>query len=298
VCDTVADRARSLAADFGAGEVFTDYADALARTSAPLVYLATPVFLHAGQTEAALVAGKHVLVEKPLGINATEAGGAVAAANARSHLRAGCAYFRRFSPRFEHLRQALHDGRLGRIVLVRMAYWSWFNPDPSDPKYWRVVVSKGGGGPLSDMGSHMFDVLIGLMGLPLSVCAKVATLVHPYEADDSSVMLMQMPGGAQVTASFHWNSKTWSHEFEVVGTEGRIKWHPYDGSNVIETIGRETREIDMPDHANVHQPLVEDFVEAVRQGRQPRVTLPDAVKTNVLLDAIYQSAHQAREVTL
>lgn len=47
--------------------------------------------------------------------------------------------------------------------------------------------------------------------------------------------VMKYENGTQVTASFHWNLKTWSHEFEIIGTEANVKWHPYDGPKVLKT---------------------------------------------------------------
>lgn len=107
---------------------------------------------------------------------------------------------------------------------------------------------------------------------------------------------MRLPGGALVNAEFHWNSKTWSHVFEIVGTEARVVWNPFDSGRVVRTFGRETMEIDLPNAGNVHQPLVEDFISSVREGRPPAVTLAEAAKTNRLLDAVYRSSDERREV--
>jgi len=297
VCDLAAQSARKLAEQYGAAEVFTDFGEALKKTSANAVYLATPVFLHAPQAAMALQAGKHVLVEKPLGLSRRDVDQALQAAGGRD-LRAGCAYFRRCTPRYAHARQMLKEGRFGRIVLVRMTFFSWCNLEPKDPKYWRLVKDKSGGGPLSDMGSHMFDVMIGLLGMPRKVYARTKTLVQPYEVEDSAVIIMELNNGADVLASFHWNSKTWSHEFEIIGTEAKVKWHPYDADKILKTVGRDVTELDLPNAENVHLPLVEDFVRAVIDGRDPVVPLEEAAKTNLLLDAIYQSAQSGAEIAL
>jgi len=297
VCDVVRDRAEALAKTEGATEIFTNYEEALKQTNADAVYLATPVGLHASQAIRALGAGKHVLVEKPLGLTGADARAAADAAKGKS-LKAGCAYFRRFYPRYQHVKDMLAKGEFGKVVLVRMTYFSWFNPARDDPKYWRVVRAKSGGGVLSDMGSHMFDVLIGLFGLPKRVWARCENQVHAWDVEDSAVMTMGLANGAQVVGSFHWNSKTWSHEFEIVGTEAKVKWHPYDTGKVVKTVGRDVQELDLPNAENVHVPLVEDFVRAVRDYRDPAVTLEEAARTNVLLDAVYHSSKAGQEVTL
>lgn len=296
VCDKVEARALAAAAPRGL-RAYTDYEAALADRDLDAVYLCTPVSLHVPQAIAALRAGKHVLVEKPVALSYPEAQTLVAGA-ARSDRRCGVAYYRRLAPKYAMARDMLARGEFGKVVLVRMTYYSWFNPSKDDPKYWRVVPERSGGGPISDMGTHMFDVLIGLFGMPETVFAKAGTLVQPYAVEDSSVAILTMPGGTQVLASFHWNSKTWSHEFEIVGTEARVKWHPYDGDSVVKTVGRETVEVPAPNAKNVHAPLVEDFVSAVADHRPPAVTAAEAAKTNAVIDALYRSARERREVTL
>jgi len=297
LCDPDQTRFREIAKEYGIDEIYTDLDDALKNTKANAVYLATPVFLHAEHTIKALEARKHVLTEKPLGIDASEAQRAAGAAK-DSGLKAGCAYYRRFSPRYIHAEEMLKSGVFGKLVLIRMTYFSWFNPEKDDAKYWRVVKSKSGGGPLSDMGSHMFDVMIALVGMPKSVYAKAKTLVQPYEVEDSAVIIMEYDNGPDVIASFNWNSKTWSHEFEIIGTQAKVKWHPYDSGPVIKTVGRDIQKLDLPAADNVHAPLIADFVDAVLNDRAPAVTLTESAKTNILLDAVYESAETGREIIL
>ncbi|MDD5677197.1 MAG: hypothetical protein PHW60_04295, partial [Kiritimatiellae bacterium] len=95
-----------------------------------------------------------------------------------------------------------------------------------------------------------------------------------------------------------WNSKTWTHEFEIIGTEAKVRWHPYDSARVTRTICRDVQELELPNHANVHYPLIADFVSAILEGRDPAVTLAEGSKTNLLMDAVYASGAQGREVRL
>lgn len=297
ICDVVEENARSLAVEYGVDEVFTDLDEALGKSAAEAVYVATPVGLHVAHAVRALEAGRHVLVEKPLGSNREECERAIAAAE-KSGGKAGCSYYRRLFPAYQQAREMIEKGEFGQIVLARMVYFSWFAPEEGDPKYWRVVRDKSGGGPISDMGTHMFDVLIGLLGMPVQVYARCANLVQRWDVEDTASIVMEMADGAQVTASFAWNSKTWRHEFEIVGTEAKVYWHPYDTGQVVKTVGRQVDDLELPPAANVHQPLVEDFVQAVLQDRDPVCPLSEAAKTNVLLEAIYRSAAEGKEVRL
>lgn len=297
VCSRRAEAAGELAASYGAAGVFTDFDQALAESGADAVYLATPVDLHVEHGLRALAAGKHLLVEKPLGLSGSDCARLVAAAEA-SGLAAACAYYRRFYPRYAHLKDLIDRGVLGPLVAVQMACQSWFAPTPADAKYWRVVRAQSGGGALADMGSHMFDLLAGACGMPVRVFARCANLTQDWDVEDSAAITLTLANGALVTASFHWNMKTWRHDMDVIGTEGRVSWQPYDTGPVAVTLGRERELVELPPAANVHVPLVEDFVAAVREGRPPRYTLAESMRANVILDAVYQSAREGREVEI
>lgn len=282
-------RAREFAQQVGAGEAYGDLDEALRNTHANAVYVATAVNLHAEQVKAAARAGKHVLVEKPLALNGAEAR-AAAQAVASAKVVGGGAYYRRFSARFEQAKGMIERGELGKILLVRMVYHTDYNPSADDPKHWRVEKRLAGGGVLADMASHMIDVLIGLLGMPEVVSARVGNLVHGYEVEDTASVLMKVGDGTQVTGSFSWASKAWGHEMEIIGSAAKLKWSPFDAGKVVWSAGRENKEFDLPPAANVHLPLVEDFVQAIRQGRPPRVTMEEGAKTSAVLDAIYEAA--------
>lgn len=292
------ERAEQIAEEFGIGRVHDDLDEAMSHDDIDAVYIATPVYRHADEALKAILAGKHVLIEKPLGLSAANAQPMVDEA-AQHGVTAGCAYYRRCFPRYHDLKQQLDADELGTPTLIRTTYHAWFDPDADDPKRWRLDPDMSGGGPLSDMGCHMLDVIVGLFGLPESVFAHAEALIHPdWGVEDSSAIVMRMPGGAHVLASFGWNSQTWVHEFEVVGSKARVRWFPADNGEVVITVGRDVTQADSPNAANVHQPLIEDFVQAIRENRAPICPLSEAIKTNQLLDAIYRSAETQRLVKM
>lgn len=297
VMDISKERANDFVKHYSDVKVYTDFEKALSDDLVDAVYIATPIFLHKEQSIRALKAEKHVLCEKPLALNAKEANEIVKTAS-ETDKHFAVSYFRRFYPRYKMAKKMLKKEEFGQIVLVRMTFFSWFSPPKNDPKYWRVVPEKSGGGPISDMGTHMIDVLVGLFGLPESVYAKVDTLTHHYKVEDSASIVMKLKNGAHVVATFNWNSKTWSHEFEIIGTKAKVKWHPYDETKIVKTVGRRIREIDMPNHDNVHYPLIEDFVSSIFENRRPLITAGEAFKTTKVIDAIYQSANKNKEIIL
>ena len=276
-------------------QVYSDFDRLLNDPNVDAVYLATPVFLHAPLTMRALEAGKDVLVEKPMALNAIQAEEMCGLAEQLGR-RLSVAYYRRFWPRFQLVRDLLQQGDLGQTVLVRMALHSWFAL--GNQGGWRSDPGLAGGGVLSDVGSHRLDLLAWWFGLPEKLVADASTRVQEYEVEDSTAVLMILEGGVPCTASFQWNSKTWTDEIHVVGTEGKITLHPCDGEEVTITLGRdiEQRRVAKPD--NAHGPLLEDFSKAILENRPPRFSGRDGIKANQIMDAIFQSSARARWVEI
>jgi 1,5-anhydro-D-fructose reductase (1,5-anhydro-D-mannitol-forming) len=297
VCDLNEEKARSLVEEFSGEQYFTSLDDALVKSKCDAVYIATPVHLHIPQALLSIDAGFPVLVEKPLSLTVEEGKTLIMKAKSTG-ITAATSYYRRLFPAYQYTKQMLENQEFGPLVLVRMVYDSWFSPEPSDPKYWRVVKGKSGSGPISDMGSHMLDVMIGLIGMPERLIVLCDHLVHDWEVEDTSSILMMMPNGAQAYASFNWSSKTWRHEFELVGREARLAWFPYDSGNLKKTVGREITDLALPPAGNVHLPLVQDFVDALILGKQPVCPLSEGIKVNILMDAIQKSALEGGEVAI
>jgi predicted dehydrogenase len=84
----------------------------------------------------------------------------------------------------------------------------------------------------------------------------------------------------------------------VVGSKGGVRWSPADSGEVVLTLGRQAQKLALPNAPNVHLPLIEDFNRAVLEDRQPVAPAAEALKTNLLLDAIYRSAQTGREIII
>ena len=177
-----------------------------------------------------------------------------------------------------------------------MSCHSWWAPAANDPKIWRVDPTKSGGGALADMGCHMVDLVIGLLGMPVSVYAKNGNLVHTYGVEDSTSALMTFASGTQLLASFAWSTKAFLHDIDIIGTDAKLSWQPFDTGKVTRSAGRDSVEFDLPNAANVHVPLVQDFVEAVRDRRPTVSPLDQALLANRVIDAVYTSAATGKEV--
>ena len=267
------------------------------------VYIATPIFLHYEPALKALKSGKHVLVEKPMALTNQECEVLIKEAE-KQNATLGVAYFRRFFPKLKEVKRIINEGIIGDIIQIRILYHTWYNPDRSDPKAWRVEKAKAGGGPLWDMGSHKFDLMVDLVGMPESVCSIATTQTHCYEVEDSCSVIMEMENKAHCLASFNWNSRLWSDEFEILGTLGRIKLAPCDSENIevqlnpkiLKGLGKEITNTMIPNHQNVHYPVIDDFVNAVLEGREPVVSGKEGYKTNKILSAVEQAARTGGKV--
>src|SRR6266567_6406687 len=166
--------------------------EALTEPAVDAIYIGTPVFLHAPQTIQSLRAGKHVICEKPMAMNESEARTMLQAAH-DSGKTLGVAYYRRSYPKVQRAKQLLASGVIGRPVLAELTCHGWF--DGQGSRSWLVDPAKAGGGPLFDIASHRIDVLNFLFGEPLQVTAQLSNVVHHYPVEDNATVMIEYAGG-------------------------------------------------------------------------------------------------------
>jgi 1,5-anhydro-D-fructose reductase (1,5-anhydro-D-mannitol-forming) len=121
-----------------------------------------------------------------------------------------------------------------------------------------------GGGPLYDVASHRIDVLNFLFGQPGRVTGHLSNAVHRYAVEDNATVMIEYPGGVRGIVDVRWHSKIARDECRIRGTEGEMELSPLNGPDLIYPGGREN----LPPHANLHYPMVENFVDAVL-GKPP-----------------------------
>ena len=241
--------------------------EALSDSAVDAVYVATPVFLHAPQTIASLRAAKHVLCEKPMAMNEAEARSTVRAAE-ESKCTLGVAYYRRSYPKVQRAKQLLEAGVIGKPVVAELSSHGWFDERKLDGKEpgekesqrsWLIDPARAGGGPLYDVASHRIDVLNFLFGQPQRVSAHLSNAVHHYAVEDNATVMIDYAGGVRGIVDVRWHSKVKRDECRIRGTDGEMDLSPLNGPDLIYPGGREN----IPPHANLHYPMVENFVDAV-----------------------------------
>ena len=236
--------------------------DALSEPAVHAVYVATPVFLHAPQTIQALRAEKHVLCEKPMAMNEAEARSMVQAAEQNGRTL-GVAYYRRTYPKVQRAKQLLEAGAIGQPVLAELTCHEW-RDEKDSRRSWLTDPAQAGGGPLYDIASHRIDVLNFLFGQPLRATGHLSNAVHHYAAEDNATVMIDYAGGVRGIVDVRWHSKVRRDECRIRGAEGEMELSPLNGPDLIYPGGRES----LPPHANLHYPMIENFVDAML-GKAP-----------------------------
>ena len=317
-----ADRCRELAAKFDVPRVYGDYQELLAQDDVEAVSIAAPNFLHLPMTLAALEAGKHVLVEKPLARNAEEGERMVAAARA-----AGLVLAIAFNRRARHDVQMVHDrvarGELGRIYYAK-AYWMRRAGIPGLGT-WFTSKERAGGGPLIDLGVHVLDMALWCMGNPRVTSVSAATYAEigpqgkgqwrsnrfsmnrdvPYEVEDLATALLRTDDGATLhleTSRAGYSRHTDEFGITLMGSQGGaeidVKDYALTGTlRFFDDIdGVPTDATPRLEERHGHTEIVRRFVDSVVDGKPADPSGEEGLDRVRLIDAIYRSAAAGREV--
>jgi predicted dehydrogenase len=265
-----AELAPPFAAEFGAERWHARWQDLVADRGLDGVYVATTVDLHAAQTIAAAEAGKHVLCEKPMAMTAADCDRMLAACRA-SGVTIGVAYYRRFYPAVQRLKALIGAGEIGAPVIAQMNAFEWFDPGADHPRAWLLDPARAGGGPMMDFGCHRLEVLVSLFGRVRSIAALTAKVVFRRDVEDTAAVILQFESGPCATVTVTHAAGDRQDTLDVFGTRGSIRCDNLNAGGLrIVTDAGERVEMHPP-AANVHLPLIEDFVEAVAAHRAPAV---------------------------
>jgi predicted dehydrogenase len=187
------DAARANAAALGV-KTSQRFEDALADSNIDAVILCTPQQHHAAQIIAAAQSGRHVFCEKPLCTTAADAEAAIAAVR-RAGVQLGIGHERRFEPAVIDMRNWFAAGEFGRPLLLEGNFsQDKFLKLPADN--WRLSNDENPAGPLSATGIHLVDLSIALLGRPVSVWARLATLGSEFANGDTLSITIGFENGA------------------------------------------------------------------------------------------------------
>jgi len=306
-------RAKALTEGTGA-DPMTDPDALLAREDIDAVSVCTASGEHASFGIPAAEAGKHVLVEKPIEIHLDRADALIAACD-RNAVKLGVIFQLRFLDNSVEVKQAMDRGTLGNPVMAD-CYMKFYRPQEyySDSR-WKGMQALDGGGALINQGIHGLDLLLHLAGDIASVQAYTDVRAHEnIEVEDTCVAAVKYTNGAlgviQATTSVH---PDFQQRIELHGSEGTIV---LDGTEDVwikhwETFKEGARKIEerapvehsgaaavLEEGGEAHARQIQDFVDAIREDRQPLVNGPEGRRSLAVVRAIYESAEKGKEIRL
>src|SRR5689334_6181954 len=222
VCGRDATRTKDFAAKFGATG-YTDYDAFLHHPGMQIVNICTPSGTHAKLGIRAAEAGKNVLVEKPIEINLQQADALIAACD-RAGVKLGVIFQSRFLPAVGRIKQAIEEGRLGKLM-IGDAYVKWYRvPEYYAPGTWRGTLAMDGGGALINQAIHTVDLLRWMMGPVETAFAMKSALRYPHiEAEDTLVSTMRFQNGALGVIQAATSAKPgFKRRLEITGERGTV----------------------------------------------------------------------------
>jgi len=219
VMDTNPEAASRCKEKYNAKYSFTTVEDILSVDEIEAVYIATPVFCHKAQVFAAADKGKHILLEKPVGMNVAEAR-EIKAYCEQKHVLLGVGFVMRFHNVHQKLKELVAGGKLGEIVSARAQLTCWY---PELENCWRQDKKLSGGGALMDMGIHCVDIIRYITGLDvINTVGMAGNQIFKYGVEDAGAILMRLENGATafVDANFNIPDEAAMCKLELYGTKG------------------------------------------------------------------------------
>ncbi len=337
VCGRSADKTKAFADEWGYQSTETDWRKLLDRKDIDVIDICTPNNTHAEIALAAAQAGKMILCEKPLAMNGPEALKMVEAVE-KAKVPNMVWYNYRRVPAVTLAKQLVDEGKLGRIFHYRAKFLQDWTINPELPQggaaLWRLDLAAAGSGVTGDLLAHCLDTALWQNGPLDSVCAMTETFVKERKhnltgkvekvgIDDACAFLARFKNGS--LATFESTRYARGHKalytFEMNGEHASLFWDLHDLHRLQyfdhrdQGIVRGWRSIHVSDsdhpymgkwwvpglqigyeHTFVHQ--VADFIDGVATGKPAQPDFRDAYRTQLVLDAVLQSAHEQKWVTV
>lgn len=313
VADVIQERAEETAVKFDT-QAFPDTAALLADPTIDAVYIATPPSSHAELTIAVAKAGKHVLCQKPIAIDAKE-GQAMVQACAENKVSLGIGYMMRFHGAHQKMNDLIRAGLIGRPVAARVRYSVYSPPLPDGQEAdeyggWIHDPKVAGGGPMMDMGVHAIDLLIMMLGRIGEVASYTDTLVHNYAVEDTATCMFKFENGVQGILETYMSVPNFEGRrlIEIYGSEGSLVaentifqlpsgnlWHYKKTSGGSVNATPEPIEYVQE---NMYWNEIRLFSQAIEDGTAVPIPGEDGHHIQQVVDAVYQSSAERRYISI
>ncbi|GLQ80817.1 deoxyfructose oxidoreductase [Mesorhizobium huakuii] len=301
ICSRDASRAARVATEFDISRHYASLSDLLDDDEVEALYIPTPNNRHVDDAIAAARAGKHVLCEKPLALDAADAL-RLAEVQRQTGVQISEAFMVRYHPRWLAAREIIRGGRLGRVTQIHATY-SVINDNPQDIRFQPEL----GGGALGDVG--VYPITAGRFLFEAEPIAATATFekLAPDGVDIAVAGMLEFPDNRNLLFSGAL-LQAWAHWVMVIGTDGWMEipvavWP----SSRQETIIKLRKRDDIYDQdaevirfapANQYEEEVREFARAIRGEIKQPWPIKDAVAGMHVLDAVRQAAAQKARVPI
>lgn len=324
VADIHMDRAEKVAQQYDVA-AYGSLDDLLHHPGLDAVCVCTPSGEHARDAIAALDAGKHVVVEKPVDVTLAAIDQLLAARRSKAQKVAVISQHR-FDTSTQIVRDAVEQGRFGRLTVGTAQVRWWRSQSYYDGGAWRGTWKLDGGGALMNQSIHTIDLLQWIMGPVVEVSAYTGLLAHEQiEVEDTAVAIVRFANGSLgmiegTTAAYpgltarlevhgdrgtaiidndelvYYHSAATEEEGAAYGASGdgnqaADMLHQYAADRVAATAGSDPASLSM-----AHREQIRDFIEAIHEDREPLVNIEEGRKPVAIILAIYESAKSGRPV--
>ena len=307
VCDINPERARARADEYNCS-FYVDYREMIAQANLDVVHICTPHYLHAPMAIFAAEHGVHVLTEKPMAISNEEAYAMIKAAE-ENNVVLSVIFQNRFNPGSQLVKKVMESGELGRVLASKLSVTWQRTKEYYTGSDWKGTWDQEGGGVVINQAIHTFDLARWFIGSEIeSVDATISTRVlgDVIEVEDCAEGIIRFENGVitcfqalnyygcsiPVELELHCEHGT----ARIIGDTGIVKFND----------GREMRAVPNPKELIAygsaksywgvsHIKQITDFYHALEQGIEPAVTARDAVKTQELVSAIYESGKKRQK---
>ena len=319
LCDIIPERAERFLKEFPGAKVYADYNEMIRNEEVDAVDICTPNYLHPIIACAAMNAGKHVISEKP---DSPTVEGVLEMQETAQKTGKVLMVIRnnRFVPASSFARNYIQDGEAGEIYTAHCG-WKRRRGIPGKGG-WFTTKEKSGGGPLIDLGVHMIDLALWLMGNPKPVAVTGCTYSKfagsnlsdsenskfgdsdssgVYDVEDLAMGFVRMDNGACLTIEFSWASNVGKeYRFvELYGTKSGLRWED-EQLTLFEERGGVLMD-SMPKFApafQAHEMNLRHFADVILNGAEPIFVPQQGVDVVKLICALYESAATGKEVRL
>lgn len=314
LCDNDPEKAAFCAERYPTVPFFSDYRDLLSSRSVDAVLIAVPHRLHAEMAIAALEAGLHVLVEKPVDIRVSVARRLNEAAE-KSGKIFGIMFNQRTNPLFQKARELVSSGALGRLKRSVWIITNWYRTQSYyDSGSWRATWAGEGGGVLMNQAPHQLDLWQWICGMPSSVTAFCDVgKYHDIEVEDDVTVFARYPDGATGTFITTTGEYPGTNRLEIVGECGKLvlengllkhwrlaesekeaRFSSSESSPSLPYIYEEAKEQESGGHVGI----LESFADAILLGKPLLAPGCEGIRELSISNAAYLSAWTGKEVSL